>query len=165
MFLRSLHQRGDEDLSPGGQHGAKMGTKALLTMNFGIKMGVPFLMIAVFAMLGNAAPCRPGRELILTVPHALNPGETAWIVVKVGAIGRAEIEFTTPDYRSLGTISPFGIRSGSGRGTYTLPLPSGLISDGHVTVCVSLNRGGHAKRAPTKEELKEARVKIQQAAR
>jgi len=142
-----------------------MGVNALFMTNLKVKVGMPFLMITAFAMLGQAAPCGPGRELSLTAPHALNPGETAWIVAKVGAIGKAEIEFTTPDCRSLGTISPFGVRSGYTGGTYTLPLPSGLISDGHLTVRVSLNRGGHAERAPTKEELKEVHLRIKPVAR
>ena len=69
------------------------------------------------------AQCRQigcAREMTLALPHALRKGETAWLLVKVGAIGRDQIQITTQDGRPLGTISSFGIRSGKAAGTYTV---------------------------------------------
>src|SRR6185436_20386879 len=91
--------------------------------------------------------------LVLTLPHALREGETAFLVVTVGVIQRgAEIEITTPAGRLLGTISPYGIRPGREAGTYTIPLPADAISGKRVSVRLSLSANGR-KRAPTKKEV------------
>jgi hypothetical protein len=119
---------------------------------------VPFVL---FALLGQAATSARGREMTLPLPHHLAQGESAWIVVKVGSIGNAEIEVTTPGGRSLGTISSFGVRNGNEAGTYTLPLPLEVISDDHVTVRFYMSQPGHSERAPSDKELKGARVKVQ----
>lgn len=98
------------------------------------------------------------------LPHSLGPGETAWIELELGVIERgAEIEIATTAGQSLGVISPFGIRSGDPTGTYTVPLPGDAILDGRVSLRLTLDRNGHAQRAPTAREVKS--VKIMPAAR
>jgi hypothetical protein len=124
-------------------------------------MSLLLVPLALLVLLGQPATSERGREMTLPLPHHLNQGEGAWIVVKVGSIGNAEIEVTTPGGRSLGTISPFGIRNGNQAGTYSLPLPPEVISDDHVTVRFSISQPGHSQRAPSDEELKGARVKVQ----
>jgi hypothetical protein len=128
-------------------------------------MALTFIMFAMFALFAQSPTELPGRNMTLLLPHSLAQGESAWIVVKVGSIGNAEIEVTTPSGRSLGTISPFGIRTGNEAGTYTLPLPLEVISDGHVTVRLSLTQYSRERRAPTKKEVRGVRIKIQPVTR
>src|ERR1700761_3356768 len=62
----------------------------------------------------------------LALPHVLRKGETAWLLVEVGAIGHHQIQFTTQDGRPLGTISPSGERavaSSSSQTQHVYPLP------------------------------------------
>jgi hypothetical protein len=111
------------------------------------------------------AQCRQigcAREMTLALPHALRKGETAWLLVKVGAIGRDQIQITTQDGRPLGTISPFGIRSGKAAGTYTVPVPAEALSDGRLALRVSVMQSGRAPRAPTAKEVKSLRLLIRQ---
>ena len=129
-------------------------------------MHAPLATLALFALLAQATSAVPGRVVTLVLPHALRAGEAAFLEVKVGAIERgAEIEIATTEGRSLGVISPFGIRSGRQAGTYTVPLPADAISDNRVSLRLTLNQGGHAQRAPTRKEVKSIRVKIMPAAR
>ena len=98
--------------------------------------------------------------LCLVLPHALREGESAWLRVTVGVIQRgAEIEITTPSGRSLGTISPYGIRPGREAGTYTVPLPADAISGRRVPLLLSLRANGK-QRAPTAKEVKRVRVEV-----
>jgi hypothetical protein len=118
------------------------------------------------ALLAQPALAVAGRVVTLVLPHALRAGETAWIELELGVIERgAEIEIATTAGQSLGVISPFGIRSGDPSGTYTVPLPGDAISDERVSLRLTLNRNGHAQRAPTAREVKSIRVKIMPAAR
>lgn len=116
--------------------------------------------VTVLAICVIFAQPSPERTETLVLPHALHLGETALLEVKVGVIARgAEIAISTTSGRLLGVVSPFGIRAGSQAGTYTIPLPSDSISNGRITVHLSLNYY-HAQRAPTREEVKSVRVKI-----
>ena len=99
--------------------------------------------------------------MTLILPNAQGTGKIVWIELKIGAIERgAEIEIATTAGKSLGVISPFGIRSGDQAGTYTVPLPADTISNNHVTLRLTLNQYGHAKRAPTAQEVRCIRLKI-----
>ncbi len=102
------------------------------------------------------------REMTLVLPHALRKGETAWLLVKVGAIGRDQIQIMTQDGRPLGTISPLGIRSGKSAGTYTVPVPEEALSDGRLALRLSMMQSGRAPRAPTAKEVKSLRLLIRQ---
>ena len=42
------------------------------------------------------------REMTLVLPHVLREGETAWLLVKVGAVCRQQIQIMTQDGRPLG---------------------------------------------------------------
>ncbi len=126
-------------------------------------MNVSVMMTAMLALLAPAAASMPGRIVTLSVPHALRSGGTAWIAVKVGAIGHAEIELTTVDGRPLGVISPYGVRPGSEAGTYTVPLPADAIAHGKVRIRLTLDQFGHAERAPTLQEVEDVRLRIEPA--
>jgi hypothetical protein len=102
------------------------------------------------------------REMTLVLPHALRKGETAWLLVKVGAIGRDEIQLMTQDGRPLGTISQFGIRAGKSAGTYTVPIPAEALSNGRLALRLSVMQSGRAPRAPTAKEVKSLRLLIRQ---
>ena len=101
------------------------------------------------------------REMTLTLPHALRKGETAWLLVAVGAVGHNEIQLTTQSGQSLGTISPFGIRSGQAAGTYTIPVPAEALSGRRLVLRLSVPQAGGLQRATTTEEVKSVRLVIQ----
>jgi hypothetical protein len=100
------------------------------------------------------------REMTLTLPHALQKGETAWLLVEVGIVGHDRIQLTTQNSRPLGTISPFGVRSGQAAGTYTVPLPAEAFENGHLTLRLWLLHADQAKRAPTTEEVKSVHLVV-----
>lgn len=100
------------------------------------------------------------REMTLALPHALRRGETAWLLVEVGAIGHDQIQLMTQDGRPLGNLSPFGVRSGQAAGIYTVPVPAEALGDGRLALRLSVMQSGHAPRAPTTEEVKSLRLLI-----
>ena len=100
------------------------------------------------------------RETTLTLPHALRKGETAWLLVEVGAIDSNQIQLMTQDGHPLGTISPYGVRSGQAAGTYTVPVPAEDLGNGRLVLRLSVLQSGHAPRAPTTEEVKSLRLLI-----
>lgn len=117
----------------------------------------------MLALLAPGAASVPGRIVALKAPHEIRAGETAWLAVKLGAIGHAEIELTTVDGRPLGVISPYGVRVGSNAGTYTVPIPSDAIVHGTLKIRLTLDQFGHAERAPTREEVQDVRLRIEPA--
>jgi hypothetical protein len=118
-----------------------------------------FAALTLFSLLAQEAS---GRAVNLALPHALREGETAWLLVTVGVIPRgAEIEITTPSGRLLGVVSPYGIRSGSAAGTYTVPLPADAISARRVSLLLMLDLSGK-QRAPTAREVKKVQVRIRE---
>ncbi len=136
-----------------------------------------FFPTLVFAFVGMQAAPSPSvppataqsrqngdaRKMTLVLPHALRNGETAWLLVKVGAIDHNQIRLTTQDGRSLGTISPFGVRSGQAAGTYTVPVPAEAFHDGRLALRISVVQSGRAPRAPTSEEVKGVRLVTRQS--
>jgi hypothetical protein len=100
------------------------------------------------------------REITLTLPHALRKGETAWLMVEVGSIDASQIQLTTRDGHPLGTISPYGVRSGQAAGTYTVPVPPEDLIDGKIALRLSVIQSGQAQRAPNTAEVKSLRLLI-----
>jgi hypothetical protein len=114
----------------------------------------------LFALCGRAA----AQDRTLTLPQPLHAGDTAFIEVTLGVIGPGhEIEITTPDGRTLGVISPHGIRAGHGAGSYTLPLPADAICHGRVAVTLRVTRSDAAPRIPTADEVRGVRVVVNAA--
>ena len=114
--------------------------------------------LAILAFIAQGANGEAGREMTLILPHALHADEAAWLEVSVGVLGQGkEIHITTPSGQPLGTISPFGIRTGQESGTYTVPLPADVISGDRVSLRLSLS---NEQRAPTSTELKSVKVKV-----
>lgn len=105
---------------------------------------------------GSAA----AQELTLALPHPLQPGETAWLEVEVGPIGRREVTVATASGRIIGVISPFGPRAGETAGVYALPLPAEAIAADRVTVRLTITQTSGAPRDPTGEEVRRATVRI-----
>ncbi|PWC39907.1 hypothetical protein TSO352_02955 [Azospirillum sp. TSO35-2] len=90
----------------------------------------------------------------LALPHALRPGETAFVAVTVGPITRGqEVEVTTADGLAIGTITPFGPRRGQGAGTHTLPVPAEAFHDGTLALRLRINRFDGPPRPPTAAEV------------
>ena len=83
------------------------------------------------------------------------------VEVQLGMLPRGrEIEVATASGRELGVISPHGIRTGHEAGTYTLPIPPDVFSNGHAAIRLSINQPDRTRRAPTADEVKSVRVKI-----
>ena len=117
--------------------------------------------LATLVFLAFLAQGFGARVVTLVLPHTLRTGETVSVEVKIGVIQRgAEIEITTTSGRFLGVISPYGIRSGSEGGIYAVPLPADAILNDRVSLRLSLNQYGEAKRSPTKDEVRNIRLKI-----
>lgn len=103
----------------------------------------------------------PGRVVNLVLPRSVSADEAVWLEVKLGVIqSGAEIEIQTTSGRSLGVISPHGIRSGNEAGTYPVPVPRDAIADNRLSLRISLNRQGRPERAPTTKEVKSVRLKV-----
>jgi hypothetical protein len=123
------------------------------------------LAAAALALLALAAPQRAAQaqradgEIVLTLPRAIGAGETAFLEIEVGAIGRAQIEVTTDTGQPLGTVAPFGPRAGQDAGGFTLPVPASAIRDGRVTLRLTVRHGG-TRRPPTAEEVRGAKLSI-----
>ncbi len=114
-------------------------------------------MLAIWAPPAVAAD----GTTVLVLPHALQPGEIAFIQVTVGAIARGqEVEVATMDGRAIGTVSPFGIRAGQQAGTYTMPVPPEAIRDGKLSLRLRITQFDGPPRLPTSDEVKDVQLVI-----
>lgn len=112
-----------------------------------------------FALLVQTAGA-PGRVVNLVLPRSLNENEGVAVQLKLGVIERgAVIQVETISGKAIGTISPYGIRSGNEAGTYTMSVPIEEISNNRVSLRITLNNG-RGKRAPTTQELRSVKLSI-----
>lgn len=119
-------------------------------------------MLLALLMPGVSAAQTPGAdgEIVLNLPWPIAGGETAFIEVAVGALGRSQrVDIATTAGRSLGVISPFGVRVGQDAGTYTVPVPSDAIRDGRLALRMMIRQGDTA-RAPTASEVRSVKLSI-----
>jgi hypothetical protein len=126
--------------------------------------------LALFAHLalnGSAALAQEAAQsMTLDLPRQLAAGETAFIEVQVGPIGRGRtIEVTTASGQPLGVVSPFGVRNGQDAGTYPLPVPQDAIRDGRLSIRLTISQPGGASRAPTAGEVRGVRLGVGPAPR
>ena len=113
------------------------------------------------ALLFQPTSAGAGRVVNLVLPRDVSANEAVWIELKLGALARgAEIEIETTEGKMLGVISPHGIRSGDEAGTYTVPVPTEVISNKRLSIRLTLKQLDHSKRAPTTKEVKNVRLKI-----
>lgn len=102
-----------------------------------------------------------GRVRTLTLPHALDAGDSVYLQVRLGALaGGQEIELSTDSGRRLGVISPHGIRPGRDAGTYTVPVPADAIRDGRVRIRLITTPAGGAARDTNADEVREVRLVV-----
>ena len=121
---------------------------------------------ALLVLLVQNANVALAQDITLVLPHPLRAGETAWIELQVGPIGRGqEIDVGTASGRQLGTISPFGVRLGQDAGTYTLPVPADAIRDGRVSARLTITQSGAPPRAPTTQEVRSVKLIVVGASR
>jgi hypothetical protein len=118
-----------------------------------------FALVALVAPQGSAAQQRANGEFVLALPRAISAGETVFLEIEVGAIGRAQIEVITDTGQPLGTVAPFGPRGGQAAGSFTLPVPAGAIRDGRVALRLMV-RQGDTRRPPTAEEVRGVKLSI-----
>lgn len=120
---------------------------------------MPTLIATLFALLVQTSGA-PGRVVNLVLPRSLNKDEGVVVQMKVGVIERgAVIQVKTISGKTIGAISPFGIRTGNEAGTYTLHVPTEEISNNRVSLRITLNYG-RDKRAPTTQELRSVKLSI-----
>jgi hypothetical protein len=119
-----------------------------------------FALLALLAQNGNAALAQTSvQEVTLTLPHPLGAGETAWIEVQVGAIGRQQIVVTSASGQPLGVISAFGAHVGQDAGAFPLPVPPEAIQDNRISIRLAITQAG-ASRAPTEQEVRSVKLKV-----
>jgi hypothetical protein len=126
--------------------------------------------LALFAQLtlsGNVALAQDAaRSMTLALPRPLAAGETAFIEVQVGPIGRGRtIAVTTASGQPLGVVSPFGVRTGQDAGTYPLPVPQDAIRDGRLSIRLTVSQPGGSARAPTADEVRGVKLGVGPAPR
>ena len=118
-------------------------------------------MLAVPGPAGALLAADGPATVTLALPHALRPGETAFLEVAVGVLARGqEIQATTLDGRLVGTVSPFGIGPGAEAGTYVIPVPADAIGDCGLQLRLSVTMPGGPPRAPTAAEVKGVKLTI-----
>jgi hypothetical protein len=119
-------------------------------------------LLAHLALNGNAALAQDAaRSMTLELPRPLAAGETAFIEVQVGPIGRGRtIEVTTASGQPLGVVSPFGVRTGQDAGTYPLPVPNDAIRDGRLSIRLTISQPGGSSRAPTADEVRSVKLGV-----
>jgi hypothetical protein len=113
-------------------------------------------LLAILVLGGGAATA---QELTLPLPPSFRPGETAWVEVEVGPVGRREVTIATASGQLIGVISPFGPRAGETAGVYALPLPAEVIADGRVTIRLTITQADGVPRAPTEQEVRRVTVR------
>lgn len=119
-----------------------------------------FALLALVMLNGSAAQAQHEGEIVLNLPRPIAAGETAFIEVELGALGRGQsVEITTAAGRSLGVIAPFGVRAGQDTGTYTVPVPADAIRDGRVALRLTVRQGG-ASRPPAASEVRGVKLNI-----
>ena len=128
---------------------------------------VALALLAHLALNGNAVLAQDAaRNMTLELPRALAAGETAYIEVQVGPIGRGRtIEVTTAAGQPLGTVSPFGVRTGQDAGTYPVPVPKDAIRDGRLSIRLTISQPGGSARAPTADEVRSVKLGVGPAPR
>jgi hypothetical protein len=128
---------------------------------------VAMALLAHLASNGNAALAQDAaRSMTLELPRPLAAGETAFIEVQVGPIGRGRtIEVTTASGQPLGVVSPFGVRTGQDAGTYPLPVPQEAIRAGRLSIQLTISQPGGAPRAPTPDEVRSVKLGVGGGAR
>jgi hypothetical protein len=119
-------------------------------------------LVAHLALNGSAALAQDAaRTMTLDLPRALAAGETAYIEVQVGPIGRGRtIEVTTASGQPLGVVSPFGVRTGQDAGTYPLPVPKDTVRDGRLSIRLTISQPGGSSRAPTTDEVRSVKLGV-----
>jgi hypothetical protein len=90
----------------------------------------------------------------LVLPQPWGPRDAAVVEISLGALARGqEVTVTTASGMPLGTISPFGLRAGAEAGTYALPVPKEAVTDGRLSIRLSISQPG-GSRAPTPQEVR-----------
>ena len=113
-----------------------------------------------FALALQGTNAGPGRVVNLVLPRDLGPDDAIVLEVKLGVIASgAEIEIETLTGKTLGVISPHGIRAGNEAGTYTVPIPPEAISDKRLSVRI-IHSFQSRKRAPSNKEVKSVQLRI-----
>ncbi len=112
----------------------------------------------LLALLAQTMSAALAQDVTLNLPHPLAAGETAWIELQVGPIGRQEIDVTTAARQPIGTIAPFGPRAGQEAGTYAFPVPANLIHDDSLAVHITITQPNVPPRPATEQEVRSVKL-------
>jgi hypothetical protein len=99
----------------------------------------------------------------IALPRMPAAGERVILEVELGVIGSGqEVVLRAPDGFLIGTISPYGIRSGSVAGTYAVPVaPEALrraLRDHRLRLHILMEPAGVAARAARADEVRSVRA-------
>jgi hypothetical protein len=122
-------------------------------------------LLALVMPAAGAAAQEQGREIVLNLPRPLAAGETAFVEIRVGPIGRGSIGIQTASGHSLGTVSSFGNRPGQNAGAFTVPVPPSAIQNGRLALRLTIRQTDGSTRAPTPDEVRGVTLRIGGAAR
>ena len=114
--------------------------------------------LVLLALLAQTMSAALAQDLTLTLPRPLAAGETGWIELQVGPIGRQEIDITTAAGQRIGTIAPFGPRAGQDAGTYAFPVPANLIHDDSLAVRITITQPNGPPRPATEQEVRSVKL-------
>ena len=110
------------------------------------------LALGLLALAGACAAIPQDR--VLAAPPSMTGQSRLVLQVEVGPLAKGdEVSVTTADGHDLGTISPYGIRSGQAAGTYSIPVPSSLLRRDGLHLRLRILRAGSAPRVPTPTEI------------
>jgi hypothetical protein len=122
-------------------------------------------LLAFVALPASAAGQAQAREIVLTLPRPVAAGETAFVEIRVGPIGRGSIGVETASGQPLGTVAGFGNRLGQDAGTFTVPVPPNAIESGRLALRLAIRQADGSRRAPTPDEVRGVTLRIGGAAR
>jgi hypothetical protein len=114
--------------------------------------------LVLFALLAQTMSAALAQDMTLTLPRPLAAGETAWIELQVGPIGRQEIDVTTAAGQPIGTIAPFGPRAGQDAGTYAFPVPANLIHGDSLAVRITITQPNGPPRPATEQDVRSVKL-------
>ncbi|MBB6254226.1 hypothetical protein [Nitrospirillum iridis] len=123
----------------------------------------PFLVLACPAgALTEQIQGQPAARVItLDLPHPLMAGESAWIIVRVGPIGHAQVDVSDAAGHLLGSVSLFAPHYGEEGGSHVIPLPAKATQGKRVTLRLTITHPSAPSRAPTDGEVRDVAVTVE----
>jgi hypothetical protein len=120
-----------------------------------MRLALPLLAIILASVLTGPAGAQAPNTIELALPRRAADGEAVWAQVRAGKLPRgAQIIVSTAAGAPLGSVSPFGLRSGGRQSAnYSISLPKSALTSDRVTLRLQVAPAGGAVRAPQPGEV------------